>query len=562
MLVFSPVEKNALYLGTQYVMKTTDGGLHWKQISPDLTGAAENAAAETPSGPTTVQNSKQRGMGVIFSIAPSPVKADEIWAGSDTGLLHLTRDGGKSWQDVTPPGLSDWSKIAMIEASRFDPAVAYVAVDRHRLDDQKPYLYRTRDYGKTWQPITAGIAGTSFVNAVREDTQRKGLLFAGTELGIYVSFDDGERWQPLQLNLPVTSIRDMTVHEDDLAIATYGRSFWIMDDITLLRQIGPQGQTESALLYKPAKAFRIDNDGFLGSPLPPEEPTAKNPPAGAIIDYYLRSAASSLTLEISDSSGKLVRHYVSGPRKEHPHPPMAIAERWLPTPVALDNTAGAHRFIWDLRWASSGGSSGDEDEDASGAPHGPRVVPGSYQVKLTADGKSLTQPLTIQMDPRSQATPAELKEQLRVGLEIFGELRNSRKALAEIGAVRKQLAEAKSQIGSKDPQVLTQITNVEASIAKIEKGDKPVPGAINGMESANSGLSAALRVVDSGDRALPSQAIELYHDADRVAKAGIAQWAQLKSAELNQLNKSLQGAGAKAIQVSEIEEEVEYWMAQ
>jgi photosystem II stability/assembly factor-like uncharacterized protein len=565
MLVFSPTEKNALYLGTQFVMKTTDGGLHWKQISPDLTGASANAATETPSGPTTVENAKQRGMGVVFSIAPSPVKADEIWAGSDTGLLHLTRDGGKSWQDVTPPGLSDWSKIAMIEASRFDAAVAYVAVDRHRLDDQKPHIYRTRDYGKSWQPITSGIADTSFVNAIREDTQRKDLLFAGTELGVYVSFDDGEHWHPMQLNLPVTSVRDLTIHEDDLVIATHGRSFWIMDDITSLRQIEPQIQTESAHLYKPAKAFRIDNDGFLGSPLPPEEPTAKNPPAGAIIDYYLHTAASGLTLEILDSSGKLVRRYSSGSRKDHPHPPMAIAERWLPAPVVLENTAGAHRFVWDLRWATSGGNPDTEDEDGAGAPHGPRVVPGTYQVKLTADGKALTQPLTIQMDPRSQATPAELKEQLRVALEIFGELRNSRKALAEIGAVKKQLAEAKTQVASKDPQVLTQITSVEAAIAKIEKGDKTMPGArgaINGLESANTGLSAALRVVDGGDRALHSQAIELYHEADQEAKAGIAQWAQLKSGELNQLNKSLPSAGAKAIQVSEIEQEAEYWIAQ
>ena len=246
-LVLSPVEKNALYLGTQYVMKTTDGGLHWTEISPDLTGAEPSAALERESGPATVQNAEQRGFGVVFSIAPSPVKADEIWAGSDTGLLHLTRDGGKTWQDVTPPGLSDWSKISMIEASRFDPAVAYVAVDRHRLDDQKPYLYRTRDYGKTWQPIVTGIAANSYVNAIREDTQNKGLLFAGTELGIYISFDDGDHWQPLQLNLPVTSVRDITIHGDDLVIATYGRSFWILDDITPLRQMSSQTQGSAAL---------------------------------------------------------------------------------------------------------------------------------------------------------------------------------------------------------------------------------------------------------------------------------------------------------------------------
>ncbi len=386
-LVLSPIEKNSLYLGTQYVMKTTDGGLHWNEISPDLTGAEPNAAIERESGPATVQNAKQRGFGVIFSIAPSPLKADEIWAGSDTGLLHLTRDGGKNWQDVTPPGVSEWSKIAMIEASRFDPAVAYVAVDRHRLDDQKPYIYRTRDYGKTWQPIVTGIAANSYVNAIREDTQNKGLLFAGTELGIYISFDDGDHWQPLQLNLPVTSVRDITIHGDDLIIATYGRSFWILDDITPLRQITTA--TQGARLYKPTTAVRVDNDVFLGTPLPPEEPTAKNPPDGAIIDYYLPNAAKSLTLEISDSSGKLVRRYVAGPHKEQPHPPMPIAERWIPKPVVLENTAGAHRFVWDLRWGSSGSNPETEEEEGFMAPRGPRAIPGTYQLKLTVDGASL-----------------------------------------------------------------------------------------------------------------------------------------------------------------------------
>ena len=237
MLVFSSTDKNTLYLGTQFVMKTIDGGLHWEKISPDLTGAAANAASQTFSGPATSQNAKERGFGVVYSIAPSPMKADQIWAGSDTGLLHLTRDGGNTWQNVTPLSVGEWSKIAMIEASRFDPAVAYVAVDRHRLGDDKPYIYRTHDYGKTWQPIATGIGAQSFVNAIRQDTQRNGLLFAGTELGIYVSFDDGDHWQPLQLNLPVTSIRDITIHGDDLAVATFGRSFWILDNITPLRQI-------------------------------------------------------------------------------------------------------------------------------------------------------------------------------------------------------------------------------------------------------------------------------------------------------------------------------------
>jgi photosystem II stability/assembly factor-like uncharacterized protein len=547
-LVRSPIEKNTLYFGTQYVMKTTDGGLHWQQISPDLTGAVANAST---AGPTTAQNAKERGFGVMFSIAPSPFNAEEIWAGSDTGLLHLTRDGGKSWQNVTPNGLTAWSKIAMIEASRVDPAVAYVAVDRHRLDDQAPYIYRTRDYGKTWQPIVTGIAANSFVNAVREDTQRKGLLFAGTELGIYVSFDDGDHWQPLQLNLPVTSVRDITIHRDDLVIATHGRSFWILDDIAPLRQMNAQARTQNAIFYQPATAVRVDNEVFLGSPLPPEEPTAKNPPDGAIIDYYLPSSAKKVTLEISDSAGKLVRENVSGARKEAAHPPLAIAERWLPKPVILENTAGAHRFVWDLRWANSGASPEVEEEEGRGAPHGPRVVPGEYQLKLTVDGTSFTQPLKVEMDPRSQATTAELNEQLRVGLEIYGEVQSTRKALGEIAAVKKRLLEIETQSLKQHPELLQQVISVQSGIDKIQKGERPMPGSIVGLEAASTGLAAALRVVESSDRPIPSQAIELYQQADQVAKAQMANWANMKSTQFPKLNQALQRAGVAAIQISQ-----------
>ena len=558
-LVRSPIEKNVLYFGTQFVMKTSDGGLHWQQISPDLTGVVANAST---TGPTTVRNAKERGFGVVFSIAPSPLKADEIWAGSDTGLLHLTRDGGKSWLDVTPKGLSEWSKIAMIEASRFDPAVAYVAVDRHRLDDQTPYIYRTRDYGATWQPIVTAIPANSFVNAVREDTERKGLLFAGTELGIYVSFDDGDHWQPLQRNLPVTSVRDITIHGDDLVIATHGRSFWIMDDIALLRQIDSK-TAEIARLYKPATAIRIDNDGFLGSPLPPEEPTAKNPPEGAIFDYFLPDAAKTMRLEIYDASGKLVRRYVSGTRKEAPQPPLAIAERWLPKPAVLENSPGAHRFVWDLRWAETGANPDLEDEPGRGAPRGPRVVPGEYQVKLILDDTTLTQPLKVEMDPRSQATRRELDEQLRFGLETFGELHTTRQALTEIARVKKRLTEIETQSLKQHPELLSQVKSAEAAIAQVEKGEHtPSPGEIVGLESAGTGLASALRVVEGGDRAIPSQAIELYHEADRVAKAQLAAWAHLKSTQLSTLNEGLRKAGVTPVEITKIEGEEDMQFSQ
>ncbi len=573
-LVLSPTDHNTIYFGTQYVMKTTDGGLHWQQISPDLTGAVASAPT---AGATTVQNAKERGLGVIFSIAPSPLNGSVIWAGSDTGLLHLTRDAGKTWQDVTPKGLSDstppgakaapaggpgdstpagakvapaggpgdWSKIAMIEASRFDPAVAYVAVDRHRLDDQTPYIYRTRDYGKSWQAITTELGADSFVNAIREDTQRKGLLFAGTELGIYVSFDDGDQWQPLQLNLPVTSVRDITIHSDDLIIATFGRSFWIMDDIVLLRQVDLQKQAQNARLYQPATAIRIDNDVFLGTPLPPDEPTARNPPEGAIVDYYLPSTAKRVTVEVFDETGRLVRRFVSGARPAENHAPLPIADRWIPKPVVLENMEGAHRFVWDLRWASAGANAEIEEEDSRGAPRGPRAIPGTYQLKLTVDGTTYTQPLRVEMDPRSQATSAELREQLRVGLEIFAEVQKSRRALAEMGSTKKKLAELATQSLKVHPELLTQVTSVQSAIEKIEKGE--APGSITGLQSASMGLGAALRVVESSDRAIPSQALELYQQADLVAKSQIAAWANIKAEQLPKLNDTLQKAAMAPI---------------
>ena len=559
MLVFSPLEKNTLFLGTQYVMKTADGGLHWEKISPDLTGAAPNAVSEKPAGPVTVQNAKERGFGVVFSIAPSLLKAEEIWAGSDTGLIHLTLDGGKTWQNVTPTGVSDWSRVSMIEASRFDPAVAYAAVDRHRVDNYKPYIYRTRDYGKTWQPITTGIASTS-VNAIRQDTQRNGLLFAGTELGIYVSFDDGDHWQPLQLNMPVTSIRDVTIHGDDLIVATHGRSFWILDNITPLRQMDAQAQSANVRLFQPGTAIRIDNDGFLGSPLPPEEPTAKNPADGAMIDYYLKSPAKEAKLEIFDANNRLVRRFSGGQKSEEKRPPLPIAERWLAKPVVLENAAGMHRFLWDLRWSSSG-TDESEEEEGPGAPRGPRVTPGTYQIKLTVDGHTFTQNLKVVMDPRSQATKAELDEQLRLGLEMFGEARQARRTLAEIGTVKKRLADVKQQLAGKAPELLAQVTTAEAAIMTIEKGSKAAIATM-GLDSASTGLASVLRVVEGGDRTVPSQALELYQEADQAAKARLAEWKKLKSTELVQLNDGLRKAGVTPIQVSQIEREVDYLMSE
>ncbi len=597
-LVLSPADLTTLYLGTQYVMRTVDGGLHWETISPDLTGAAGDArdtdardskATKPPSPPTqgspTIEEAKRAGYGVVFTIAPSPLNHELIWVGSDTGLIHLTRDGGKNWKDVTPPGLSDWSKISLIEASHFDPAVAYAAVDRGRLNDQTPYLYRTRDYGATWQPITNGIAAPAFLRAVREDPQSRGLLFAGTEFGVYVSWDDGDHWQSLQLNLPVSSVRDLTLHGDDLVIATHGRSFWILDNITPLRQAVEAGKDGGPWLYRPAIAVRVDNDFFTGTPLPPEEPTAENPPSGAMIDYFLPSAASAVRLEVFDSQQNLIRKFSSeGHSSENQraakHATLPVAERWFPKPEVLAKTAEMHRFVWNLTWGSSGGPAADEDSEYRN-PSGPKAVPGIYQVRLTVDGKTQNQSLKVIMDPRSPATPEVLTQQLQLGRQIFGETIEARRALAEIGSVEKQLADIQQKLGQRNlgaqsAQLKSALEEARSGIGKILAGKILVNQTLvnqtllnqehaaeegPGLEEAYAGLASALRVVESGDRAVPSQAITVYTESGQQVKARIAEWARFKQTRLAQLNQQLREANLAPIAISEIEREVEFFVS-
>jgi len=565
-LVPSPAEPTALYLGTQYVMKTVDGGLHWQTISPDLTGATGDAhdqgAGKTP-GSLTLEQAKRMGYGVVFTIAPSPLDRNLIWAGSDTGLVHVTRDGGKNWKDVTPPGVSDWSKVSLIEASHFDPAVAYAAVDRSRVDDQTPYLYRTRDYGATWHLVTTGLAAPAFLRAVREDPQTKGLLFAGTELGVYVSWDNGDHWHPLQLNLPVTGVRDLTIHGDDLVAATFGRAFWVLDNITPLRQARTVDANRAGgpWFYSPATAIRMDHDSFSGSPLPPEEPTAENPPNGAMLDYFLPSAANSLRLEVFDAQQNLVRKFVSNDRaagdqssqSTWKHQPLPVAERWFPKPEVLERTAGMHRFVWNLTWSSTGGPAADEEAEYR-APSGPKTVPGTYEARLTVDGKTLTQPLKIIMDPRSPATPEILAEQLRLGRQIFGETIEARRALAEIGSVQKQLAEVQQKL----PAQNAALAEAQSAIGKILTNKEHAYGEGAGLQDANTGLASALRVVENGDRAVPSQAIAVYNESSAEVKARIAEWNGFKHSRLTQLNRQLREAGVTPVAISEIEEQVEF----
>src|SRR5206468_1162791 len=354
-LVFSPTDPHKLFFAANVVFETIDGGKSWKVISPDLT----RESYETPANLGVFaagDPEKGKHRGAVYALAPSYLEKTTIWAGTDDGLIHLTRDGGKNWTNVTPPSLTPWSKVSILEASRTEPGTVYAAVNRFRLDDLKPHVYRTRDFGKNWQEIVNGMPENAPVNVVREDPARKGLLFAGTETSVYVSFDSGDHWQPLQLNLPHTSMRDLVIHGDDLVVGTHGRSFWILDDITPLRQLKDEVAKSSAHLYAPQEAVRVRWNRNPDTPLPPEIPAGKNPPDGVIIDYFLAQDSSGpVTLEILDTSGKLVRKYSSADIIEPLDkiaPKHPIPMYWVREETILSAEAGMHRFVWDVRYSS------------------------------------------------------------------------------------------------------------------------------------------------------------------------------------------------------------------
>ena len=398
-LVFSKADRRALYYANQFLYKTTNGGESWTQISQDLTredpGVPSNlheaAGADAPAD-------KRRG--VIYSIAPSPLHAPTIWIGTDDGLIHLTKDDGKTWQNVTPPALTSWSKVVMIEASHFNVNEAYAAVERHQLSDYEPHIYRTLDSGKTWTEITKGLPAGVYVQTVKEDADRQGMLFCGTERTVFVSFDDGDRWQSLQLNLPPVSVRDLVIHHDDLIVATHGRGFWVIDNMTTLRQSTPDVAKANAHLFQPADTYLLPQGSDNGTPMPRDEPIAENPAYGAAIDYYLKANTNGpLTIEILDPAGELIRKYSSEDKPTPVNPDtLNIPAFWVRAPEVPSTAAGMHRWMWDLRPTPPARSPGGGGFGRGGAA---LVLPGTYTVRLSVAGKTYTQPLRLKMDPRT-----------------------------------------------------------------------------------------------------------------------------------------------------------------
>jgi photosystem II stability/assembly factor-like uncharacterized protein len=419
-LVFSPTDPGVLYFSHQVLFRTADAGNTWAPISPDLTRENPGIPANLDAPTAADRNDpKTPPHGVIYTIAPSPLARGTIWAGTDDGSIQLTHDEGKTWANVTPAGLPAWSKIGIIEASHFSATTAFAAVDRHRLDDDAPYIYRTRDGGRTWRNAVNGIPGGSFVNAVREDPERSGLLYAGTESGVYLSFDDGDAWRPLQLNLPPASVRDLAVRDDALVIATHGRSFWILDDVTPLRQWNAAVAKAPAWLFAPQVAYRIGRYNDEGTPYPPETPAGENPPDGAIIDYNIGArGAHDVVLDIVDARGDLVRHWSSGDPLVPPDPTkFPFPMFWVTTPAPPAVTPGMHRLIWDLHYAARVAAPPEALDDPS-YMGGLWVVPGTYQLRLTVDGHRLERALTVELDPREHATAGDLAAQLTFSREV------------------------------------------------------------------------------------------------------------------------------------------------
>jgi photosystem II stability/assembly factor-like uncharacterized protein len=541
-IIFSTLNPHMIYYAANVLFKTTDGGHSWQTISPDLTRKHPGIPASL--GALADKDAYARKVrGAIYAIAPSFKNVNTIWVGTDDGLIWLTRDGGKNWNNVTPPDVTPWSKVTQLVASHFDDDTAYASVSRFRVDDLRPYIYRTHDGGKTWQLITAGLPDNAPVNTVREDPVRKGLLFAGTETAVWVSFDDGGHWQSLQQNLPHTSMRDLWIHDNDLIVGTHGRSFWILDDITPLRQITASVEHSNATLFKPEPAIRVRRDTNTDTPLPPDEPVGQNPPDGAIIDYYLSQPASGpVTIEILDASGKLVRRSSSTDKPgltDDQLKKVFIPLFWLRKPKVLSTAAGMHRWVWDLCYAPP--KSEHFSYPISAIPHdtprtplGPLAMPGNYTVRLTVDGQSFSVPLTVKIDPRVKTPRTGMEQAFKMEMRLVSMMDGTYTAIAEAHPLNDDLAKLSKQ--AKGP-LATPVTELKKKVAELlstpeSSGDSEPPPTLESVSSQAASLYELVSEVDATPTAAQEEALERIDDH---FSGVMKRWDEIK-AELPALN--------------------------
>ena len=543
-VLFSPIDPHVLYFAGNVLFKTRDGGHSWKIISPDL---SRETYPDLPACIGKYQTEQLKTMprrGVIYTIAPSPLDSNLIWAGTDDGLIHVTRDGGKNWANVTPPSVTPWSKVSLMDASHTDPNKAYAAINRIRCDDLHPHILRTSDGGRTWLEITSGLPDNEPINTVREDPRQPGLLFAGSERSVYVSFDDGDHWQSLRLNMPATSIRDLVIKDDDLVVGTHGRSFWILDNISPLREMLKWQQTAAnVILFTPQTATRVRWNLNTDTPLPQEEPAGQNPPDGAIIDYFLRDKAPGVVkLEILNPSGTVVRTYTSADRAPDVDG-VNIPLYWVRPPQILSGAAGAHRFCWDMRYDPVPGAPANFPISAiynntAPDPSAPWVMPGEYEVRLTVNGQTFTKPVQVRMDPRVQTSPDDLQLQHDLAVKCYANRKVCRTNLSAVAALRQQIAKQK---GGAKGRLSSDLDAFDRQLRDFE--NNPQGTGFKDFARLERENAAIFNVLDETDmrptQAVVESAFRLFIQFDSTAY----NWNQLIATALPGLNTALQKTG-------------------
>jgi photosystem II stability/assembly factor-like uncharacterized protein len=555
-VIFSPIDDRTLYFAGNVLFKTTTGGKSWDIISPDLSREKWDVP-ENIGVYRTPEMSTMPRRGVIYTVAPSYKDINTIWAGTDDGLIHVTRDGGRNWQNVTPPQLKSWAKVSLIDAGRFDANTAYAAVNTFRLDDLRPHIYRTHDGGRTWKEIIRGIPDGGIVNAVREDPVRRGLLFAGTEQAVYFSIDDGENWQPLRLNMPATSIRDLVVKDDDIVVGTHGRSFWILDDITPLRQLSAATSISDAVLFTPQRATRVKRSLHTDTPFPPEEPAGENPPDGAIINYYLKArSASPITLEVIDAAGKVLRKFSSDDK------PLAVDTNrinpptyWIRPFQPLKNEPGMQRFVWDLMYPNPPSDRYDLPISAiyrntPFTPQGPYVLPGRYTVRLTVNGRAYSQSLIIRMDPRVTTSPAGLKQQFDLSYEAYNGIIEASSMMNDVNRLNAQLRDAHDKAAGK-PDALKAIEDMQQRLRELTTGQRttqsapaqPTVIAEMPLGRLSGSFTSILDLLQDADVAPTTQAVRDMASLRAALVKARAAWSAINSRDRVQLSERLRSMG-------------------